>query len=84
MDNIFDYYLIDWIGIVLGLVGVHMLGNKNKWGFIIFALSNLLWLFLGAFWMNSSGMIVGNFIFMLINMRGFINWSKNHPDIQAV
>jgi hypothetical protein len=53
-----------------------MLGNKNKWGFIVFAFSNVIWTFLGLAWMDSIGMAVGNFIFMVINIRGFVHWVK--------
>ncbi|WP_226668837.1 hypothetical protein [Microbulbifer aggregans] len=77
MDSLFEYYLVDWIGIGLSLLSVYMLGNKNKWGFIVFAVSNVVWIFLGLAWMDSIGMAVGNFIFMLINIRGFTRWRMN-------
>ncbi|MFV8783027.1 hypothetical protein ACNKU7_11435 [Microbulbifer sp. SA54] len=76
MENLFEYYLVDWIGIGLSLLAAYMLGNKNKWGFIVFAISNLIWIFLGLAWMDSLGMAVGNFIFLIINIRGFIQWVK--------
>lgn len=84
MENVFEYYLVDWIGIGLSLLSVYMLGNKNKWGFIVFAISNLIWIFLGLAWMDSLGMAVGNFIFMIINIRGFIHWLEpDKPEEQA-
>ncbi len=76
MNNFLEYYLLDWLGIFMSLVSVYMLGNKNKWGFIIFALSNVIWIYLGLMMMSSVGMAVGNFIFMVINIRGFIHWGK--------
>lgn len=84
MNNFLEYYLLDWLGIFMSLVSVYMLGNKNKWGFIIFALSNVIWIYLGLMMMSSVGMAVGNFIFMVINIRGFIHWGKmeeNHKPI---
>lgn len=78
MNSIFfEYYFLDWIGIGLSLLSAYMLGNKNKWGFIVFAVSNVIWIFLGLTWMNSIGIAVGNFIFMLINIKGFVNWAKD-------
>ncbi|WP_425598072.1 hypothetical protein [Flavobacterium crassostreae] len=56
-----------------------MLGNKNKWGFIIFAISNVVWMFLGFVLMNSLGTAIGNAVFLVINIRGYINW-KNVPE----
>ncbi|MFV8332930.1 nicotinamide mononucleotide transporter [Flavobacterium sp. XS1P32] len=79
MANIFEYYLVDWLGISLSLLSVYMLGNKNKWGFIIFAISNVVWIFLGFVLMNSLGTAIGNAVFLVINIRGYINW-KNLPE----
>ena len=76
MDNLFQYYLIDWLGMVLCLVSVYMLGNKNRWGFIVFAISNVIWIYLGLAMMSSIGMAAGNFVFMIINIRGFVRWVK--------
>ncbi|HEU4788090.1 MAG TPA: hypothetical protein VFS71_00225 [Flavobacterium sp.] len=76
MANIFEYYLVDWLGISLSLLAVYMLGNKNPWGFIIFALSNVVWIFLGFVLMNSLGTAIGNAVFLVINIRGYTTWKK--------
>ena len=76
MNDIFQYYLIDWLGISLSLLSVHMLGNKNRFGFIVFAISNLVWIFLGYCLMNSIGTAVGNLVFLVINIRAYLNWIK--------
>ena len=76
MNNFLEYYLLDWLGIFMSLISVYMLGNKNKWGFIVFAISNVIWIYLGLMMMSSVGMAVGNFIFMVINIRGYIHWGK--------
>ncbi|BDD03961.1 hypothetical protein [Aureibacter tunicatorum] len=76
MDKIFEYYLIDWIGISLALLAVYLLGNKKKLGFIVFAISNIVWMYLGFVMMNSIGTAVGNSIFLIINIRGYINWQN--------
>ena len=76
MGNLFEYYLVDCIGMGLSLLSAYMLGNKNRWGFILFAVSNAIWIFLGLTWMASVGLAVGNVIFMVINLRGFLNWVK--------
>ena len=83
MNNLFEYYLVDWLGIGLSLISVYMLGNKNKWGFIVFAVSNIIWIFLGLVWMDSIGMAVGNFIFMVINIRGYLTWVHKGNSVLA-
>lgn len=76
MENIFAHYGIDWLAISLSLYGAYLLGNKLKIGFVIFALSNVFWIILGVFFMKSYGMALGNFAFLLLNVRGYIHWNK--------
>ncbi|AQQ66536.1 hypothetical protein Mag101_01910 [Microbulbifer agarilyticus] len=83
MTSLFEYYLVDWLGMGLSLISVYLLGNRNKWGFLLFALSNVIFIFLGLTWMNSVGMAVGNVAFMLINIRGYLHWDKNNREPSA-
>lgn len=75
MNSVFEYYLLDWFGIGLSLLSMYMLGNKNKWGFLVFAASNVVWIYLGLVPMESIGMALGNLIFLVINIRGFLSWT---------
>jgi len=83
MENIFAHYAIDWLAIALSLYAAYLLGNKRKIGFIIFAISNIFWIILGVFFMSSYGMAIGNFAFLLINIRGHIHWSKATFEVQT-
>lgn len=76
MENIFAHYGIDWLAMALSLYAAYLLGNKQKVGFIIFAISNVFWILLGVFFMSSYGMAIGNFAFFLINLRGYMHWHK--------
>ena len=76
MSSIFAYYGVDWFAMALSLYAAYLLGNKQKLGFIVFAVSNIIWIVLGIFFMSSMGMALGNFAFFLINVRGFISWNK--------
>ncbi len=76
MENIFAHYGIDWLAMALSLYAAYLLGNKQKIGFIIFAISNVFWVMLGIFFMSSYGMAIGNFAFLLINVRGYISWNN--------
>lgn len=76
MDDITRYFLIDWLAMALSLLGVYLLGNKKKIGFIIFAVSNLIWAGLGFTMMQSLGVAIGNLVFFVINTRGYIRWIR--------
>jgi hypothetical protein len=83
MENIFAHYGIDWFAMALSLYGAYLLGDKKKIGFVIFAISNIVWVVLGAFFMSSYGMAIGNFLFLLINVRGFIEWNKQDFEAES-
>lgn len=76
MDDYFKYYGLDWIGMIITLIAVYLLGNKNRNGFIVFAVANVLWMGIGYFLMSSLGILFGNIFFLVTNIRGFINWKK--------
>jgi hypothetical protein len=76
MDALTAYYGLDWLGMVLSLLAVYQLGNKKRIGFITFILGNAVWVFLGLSLMNSLGVAVGNAIFLVMNARGYLKWTR--------
>jgi len=76
MEIFLKYYTLDWLAMALSLLAVYLLGNKNKIGFISFSIANVLWIFLGFFLINSLGIAIGNLVFLIMNIRGFISWNK--------
>ena len=78
MELFLKYYTLDWVATALSLWAVYLLGNKNKLGFISFSMANVLWIFLGFFLMNSLGIGIGNIVFLIMNIRGFISWNKKN------
>lgn len=80
MDDFLRYWGLDWLAMSLSLLSVYLLGNKNRVGFLVFAASNSTWIFLGLTWMTSLGIAVGNTIFLFMNIRGFVKWTRKHPD----
>ena len=82
MDIVLKYYGIDWVAMALSLYAVYLLGNKNKWGFVSFIISNVLWVVAG-FMMSSYAVSVGNFVFLLMNTLGLIKWTREAKAIKA-
>ncbi|GAB5465846.1 MAG: nicotinamide mononucleotide transporter [Candidatus Kapaibacteriales bacterium] len=76
MEDLTRYFLIDWLAMLLSLLGVYIIGNKRKSGFLVFALSNVIWALLGFTLMGSYGVAIGNLIFVVINIRGYLSWNK--------
>jgi hypothetical protein len=71
----FDYYGIDWLATGCGLVGVFLLGNKNKIGFALFMVASASWVTFG-FLTHSVAVVLGSSIFFLMHMRGLIRWTR--------
>ncbi|WP_444897864.1 hypothetical protein ACJJI5_16180 [Microbulbifer sp. EKSA008] len=84
MENNLAHYGLDWLAISLSLYAAYLLGNKQKIGFIIFAISNVLWIILGIFFMSSYGMAIGNLAFFLINARGFNHWNTENVEKKVI
>jgi nicotinamide riboside transporter PnuC len=71
-----QFYGIDWLATVCGLTGVYLLGNKNKYGFLVFMMASLSWIAVGVF-VGSFAIIIGSSIFFCMHLRGWFNWSRN-------
>lgn len=82
MDMVLKYFGVDWVAMALSLYAVYLLGNKNKWGFVAFIISNAMWVYVG-FLMDSYAVSAGNFIFLLTNSRGLLKWMKEEKLIEA-
>jgi len=82
MEILFKYYGLDWISIFMNLMAVIQLGNKSKWGFVIFVAANLLWIIIGITLLQSYAIAFGNSIFLATNIRGFIKW--HHQDTISI
>lgn len=76
MDIFTTYYGLDWLGMALSLMAVYQLGNKKRIGFLTFILGNAVWVYLGLFPMNSLGVAVGNSVFLVMNARGYLKWTR--------
>ena len=78
MEILFKYYGLDWLAMFMNLLAVVQLGNKVKWGFIIFVGANLTWIITATLLLHSYAIVFGNSIFLLTNIGGFMKWN-NEP-----
>jgi hypothetical protein len=76
MHEVFKYYGLDWMAMILSVAAMILLGNKVKWGFVFFLIANLTWIALSVLLLNSWAIAIGNSIFLITNLRGFIKWNK--------
>ena len=70
---------MDWIAGAFELVGLYIVGNKNKYGFAISIVGNLVWVYI-AFVTKLYGLILVCIPAVIINIINFIKWSKGKGD----
>jgi Nicotinamide mononucleotide transporter len=70
-----QYYGIDWLATASGLLGVYLLGNKNKIGFLLFMVASVSWITFGIM-TGSIAVMIGSSIFFVMHFRGFLRWRK--------
>lgn len=81
--NDLSFEIIEWSGCVLGLLGAILVTEKRKFGFIIFAIYNLLWLLLGVL-RSEYGISFLMLAYLAINLRGYIKWSRDAKEAQVL
>ncbi len=77
--NLLQYYGIDWFATCCGLAAVLLLGNKNKFGFLIFMLASLSWITFGLY-VGSYAIVTGSSIFFIMHLRGFVKWRRDERE----
>ncbi|MDD1780330.1 PnuC protein [Enterovibrio sp. ZSDZ35] len=73
--DVLQYYGIDWLAMVLTFLAIWQIGNKNKAGFYLMICGNTSWIGVG-YLTDSIAMIIANVIFLLMNIRAIVKWSK--------
>ncbi|NNE66107.1 MAG: PnuC protein [Pyrinomonadaceae bacterium] len=77
--NPLEFYGIDWLATSCGLLGVYLLGNQNKYGFVVFMVASASWIVFGSI-TGSYAVIIGSMIFLILHARGLYKWVNK--DIQ--
>lgn len=71
-----QFYGIDWLATLCGVSGVYLLGNKSKFGFILFMIASTSWAVFGLM-TGSIAMTLGSMIFFTMHLRGFLAWRRD-------
>ena len=77
-----QYYGLDWIAMGTSLLAVYLLGQKNRLGFVSFWASNVIWVGVGVL-AGSWGIVAGNVVFLVLNVRGFATWAASDAEVVA-
>ena len=75
-----QFYGIDWLATVCGLTGVYLIGNKNRYGFLIMMVASLSWMTVG-FIIGSLALIAGSAVFFALHVRGWMKWRRDQREL---
>lgn len=68
--------ILSFIAAIFELLGIFLLGNKVKYGFISNIIGGICWIFYSFISGNAYGLIVVCSVALLLNTKGFIKWKK--------
>lgn len=71
--NLFNYYGLDWLSMLLGFYGMWLLGKKRKVGFVFTAFGMVSALSV-ALLAQQYGFIFANIVMMILSARNYIMW----------
>lgn len=72
---------MDWLVMIFSLYSYYLIGNKNKYGFIVGLVGCLIGIVF--FFTTSMSMTIMYVAFSILNILGYIKWSKKLNDDRA-
>ena len=79
----FQYYGIDWLVTITVFVGIFLLGDKKKMGFIVGMISSSF-AFVFSFQIGSIANGVTAIILFILYLRGFWKWRKQEISEESI
>jgi nicotinamide riboside transporter PnuC len=76
-----QYYGLDWIGTVLGLLSIYYLGRKKRIGFVFRIAASIFWVAFGVVAGTVAG-IIANVAVILLSVSGIRQWKEGTSDEQ--
>lgn len=76
VHSIFMYWGLDWLTLIGGLYGMHLLTCKNRWGFLVSGVACLSG-FSVALMSAQYGFVIYNLVLAGMMMRGFLVWKRD-------
>ena len=66
---------LDWLAMLLSLLALYLIGNRNRFGFVSFMAANVSWMAAGLM-LGNLAITIGNLVFFIYNSRGYWEWSQ--------
>ena len=73
MEIFFQYYGLDWLSAIAGILGLYLVSEKKRIGFLVTAIAVLLAVIV-ALMAGQYGFLVANTVTLILSIRGFYRW----------
>ncbi len=70
---------MDWVAAAFELMGAWLVGNKNKYGFVLIFLGCIVWVMVALTRPGVLGLLLVVFPALWINIRNYIKWAEEEP-----
>ncbi len=67
---------MDWIAGLCELIGLWIMGDKNRRCFVFFAGGNIVWTYIAFTRPNMWGLLLVTIPAIIMNIRAFVKWGK--------
>ena len=69
-------FIISTLALILALIGNILVNFRKKFGFIVWTLSNIVWIMVNFLGTMNIPQVIMYVVYMILNIQGFIVWSK--------
>lgn len=73
--NLLNYYGTDYIAAICAIIGIFFIGNKNRFGFVLYMIATAFGIIFG-YLAKTFPLMVMNSILFVMNLRAFLKWKK--------
>lgn len=80
----FRYYGIDWISVMAGMVSMHAIGSKKRYGFIFGMTACMTSVVFSAFFTHSAAYSIQGAIGFCLQFRGYTKWGGKSTQLAAI
>lgn len=77
------YYGIDWLAFVSGLIGMYLISERNRWGFLMNFVACCSGFYVALLSLQF-GFVFYNFVLVFLMIRGFKNWNDEQQQTPAL
>jgi len=70
-----QYYGLDWVAMITSLLFIYLIGNKQRYGFVLGLIAALAWIFVNVIAEIWPGVLL-NLILIVLHVRGYVKWGK--------